>query len=647
MSSICGIFSRSGLPVPPGLIEAMTATLGHWQRDGDRTGTWCSASGTVTLGHVMLANTPESLDEMLPFHYPGGRLTITADARIDNREDLCRRLDIPPQEQTTLPDSQLILNAYLRWGRDCVTRLIGDFAFAIWDEGEKMLFCARDRMGIKPLFYFFSNDYFIFATGMKGIFKVTGEPRDLNQEWVADALTALVANKEYTPYPGVTRLLPAHWLSISPGKIKKQCYWNLKPGLELHLSSEDDYVEAFGEKLKEAVRCRVRSVFPVGSELSGGLDSSAVTALAARQAAVQGLEIIAFSHVLGEGDQTLGGMIKDEKKFADLLRRHAGIRRSCQLTSRGRGIIEALKHSLQVQDGPTMQNFYVYSDVLYEAGAKEGICTLLSGFGGDEMVSIEAGGYLDELVQTKAWRNLWHEYRQSKVRGKKISLKTLLFKMAGEYFPLLETTAGHIRDKRRGIEENSPSFHLETYSLAPGFYQEAGIRQRLAEIPRHPRGGSVGSLQDRLVMHPHVPLRMEYSSIAAAAHRIEYRYPLLDTRLLEFHLAVPANLKRKNGCGRYLFRRAIEGIVPPGIQWRQDKAGSAIPGSLQRFTRDTREIGDLVDRARHTRGAYYLDSDRMLKRRDRILKMETIPVPMRRGAYLNALMLLLYFEDQK
>ena len=261
------------------------------------------------------------------------------------------------------------------------------------------------------------------------------------------------------------------------------------------------------------------------------------------------------------------------------------------------------------------------------------------------MVSIEAGQYLDELVQAKAWRNLWNEYRQSKARGKKIPLKTLLFKMAGEYLPLLETTVRHIRDKRRGIEENSPATQLETFSLAPGFYREAGIRRRLKEIPRHPRGGSVRSLQNRLVMHPHVPLRMEYSSIAAAAHRIEYRYPLLDTRLLEFHLAVPANLKRKNGCGRYLFRRAVEGIVPPGIQWRQDKTGSAIPGSLQRFTRDAGEIGALIARSQNTRGAYYLDLEEMMRRRDRILKMETVPVPMRRGAYLNALMLLLFFES--
>ncbi len=642
MSSLCGIFGRSGRPVLAESIEGMTATLHHWQGDGS--GTWRNPSGTVALGHVKLTNTPESLGEILPFHHPASRLTITADARIDNREVLYQQLDIPLQEQNCIPDSQLILQAYQKWGRECTAHLIGDFAFAIWDERAKQLFCARDQMGSKPLFYFLSNDWFIFATEMKGIFKVTGEPRALNQNWISDALTAMVADKEYTPYPEIRRLLPAHWFSISPVEIKKQCYWNLNPGIELHLPSEDDYVETFREKLTEAVRCRVRSAFPIGSELSGGLDSSTVTALAARQAETRNLKFITFSHVLGEEVQSPVGLMTDESDFAALLLRYAGIRYSHNLTSQGRGVMETLKNALHVQDGPTMYNFFNYSDVLYETGAKDGIRTLLSGLGGDEMVSFQARGYLEELAYHKKWQDLWREYRRETSQRKKSPWKNILREVAKSYLPSLKTVYRSIRDRHSTARENSPAFHIETFSLNPGFYQEAGVQQRLNTITRVPRGGSVRSLQYRRIMHPYIPLRMEYCSIAAATHRIEYRYPLLDIRLLEFHLAVPSRLKRKDGSGRYLFRKAIEGIVPPGIQWRDDKSGATIPANFQRFIRDAEEIRNLITLSQHNKSAYYLDLEQMKMRLDRIMKREESRVPPRRNAYLNALMLLLYFE---
>ena len=258
----------------------------------------------------MLVNTPQSLAESLPFYAPAWGLTISADARIDNREELFARLAIPADQQNAIPDSQLILQAYGKWGRDCAAHLLGDFAFAIWDEGEQRLFCARDHLGHKPLFYHCTNDAFIFATEMKGLFAATALPRTLNQSWVADALTVLMADNEYTPYQAIWRLPPAHWFAISAEEFTRETYWRLDPAREICLPSEADYVEAFREKLTEAVRCRVRSVFPIGSELSGGLDSSTVAGLAARQTQADGIEFTTFSHVLGETDRAPGDSVR-------------------------------------------------------------------------------------------------------------------------------------------------------------------------------------------------------------------------------------------------------------------------------------------------------------------------------------------------
>lgn len=644
MSSICGIFYRDGRAASQESIADMTATLNHWQ--ADNIGIWRNPTGAIALGHVQLTNTPESLQETLPFFHAASRLTITADARIDNRIDLYRELEIPLPEQRLLPDSRLILQAYQKWGRQCPVHLIGDYTFAIWDEGEKQLFCARDHLGNKPLFYFAAADSFIFATEMKGIFKVANLSRALDQRWVADMLTARVTDNEYTPYPDIRRLPPAHGFSISQREIKKERYWQPDMETELRLHFENDYVEAFREKLTEAVRCRVRSAFPVGAELSGGLDSSAVAALAAGQAEALNLKFITFSHVLGKADQARAGKEKDEKEFQDILRRHARINHAHSLTAQDRGVIETLRNTQRIQDGLSHRDYGTLTDVIFEAAARDRVRTLLSGFGGDEGVTNQAGIYLNELACRRAWQELWKEYGQLPAKRQPIFIITFLLKMAGEYAPTFKTIYRRFRDRLRKARNPFYVNYLEEFLLTSEFYQAADIHRRIIATPRNPHVADLRASQCWRVTHTHVPARLEYSSIEAAAHRLEYRYPLLDIRLIEFHLATPSRLKRKNGYGRYLFRKAIEGIVPPEIQWRDDKRRAAVPAVRHRFIRDARAIEDLILRSKHSQAADYINLEQMLKSLEQIVNMDTNPVQVRQGILLNALKMLLYFDHQ-
>lgn len=651
MSSICGILSCRDKKLSGQNIKRMTETLAHWYKKEDGKGTWMNKGERVALGHVMLFNTPQSLHETLPFYDSHSCLTITADARIDNREELCKKLDIAETERDIKWDSQLILNAYEKWGCECTGHLLGDFAFAIWDERKKRLFCGRDHLGNKPFFYYVGDGYFIFATEMKAIFTMMGSAPDLNRDWIADALTACVWDKEYTAYEDIFRLAPAHWMSISLGNqqldIINECYWKPERTKELNFKSEKEYIEGFREKLTEAVRCRMRSVFPVGSELSGGLDSSPITALASQMADSQNIKFIAFSHVLGENDALPYKNFKDEKEFQEQLREYAGIKHFRNISAGERGIIDTMKDALQLQDGPTMQSFYMGSNVMYEAAQQEGIRTMLSGYGGDEGVSIGAMGYLDELIENREWSKLRQEYGLMRKKGEGYSLQSILVKTLGEYIPVVGTIHHNRRERRKKIKEHDSSFQIETFSLSPEFYLEAEIEERLAEYPKRGEARGIRDTQYWRIMHPHVPLRLEYCSIAAAAHGMEYRYPLLDVPLLEFHLGVPSHLKRKGGWGRYLFRKAIEGMVPPQIQWRNDKTGMTVPGSYQRFIRDISEIKDLIRRGAKTEGAHYLDWEKMLKRCDRITGKINDGIPKRRGAFLNALMLLLYFDQNR
>src|SRR3989449_1054025 len=280
MSGIAGLWRLGGQPVEPAELESMTARLAH--RGPDGTGAW--REGPVALGHGMLHTTPESLREQQPLVGTRGDLVLAADARIDNRGELCSLLPAP----SDATDADLILAAYERWDETCPEHLLGDFAFAIWDAREQRLFCARDHFGVKPFYYHHRlGRLFAFASEIKGLLALPDVPRRLNETRVADYLVPLLEDKEITFYEEIVRLPPAHWMTVDREGIRRQEYWSLDPEREIRLGSDDEYAAAFREIFTEAVRCRLRSAFPVGSMLSGGLDSSSIVCVA-RELLAQG-----------------------------------------------------------------------------------------------------------------------------------------------------------------------------------------------------------------------------------------------------------------------------------------------------------------------------------------------------------------------
>ena len=184
MSGIVGLVTRGGEPVKRLELEGMLTSLAH--RGPDGTGVWCE--GPAGLGHLMLWTTPESLLERLPLVSPGGHLVLTADARIDNRADLIRTLALGGRPAEALTDSHLILAAYEKWGERCPEHLLGDFAFALWDARQHRLFCARDHMGVKPLYYYKSPRLFACASELKALFYLPEVPRRVNDMRVVDHL---------------------------------------------------------------------------------------------------------------------------------------------------------------------------------------------------------------------------------------------------------------------------------------------------------------------------------------------------------------------------------------------------------------------------------------------------------------------------
>jgi len=269
MSAILGIYYLDCRPVDRMDLDRMIETLAH--RGSDGSGVWNDKS--VGLGHRMLWTTPESLHEQLPLTSKNGDLTITADARIDNRDELLAALGLAAWAHGEITDSELILRAYEHWGDGAPERLVGDFAFAVWDERRQALFCARDHLGVKPFYYHQSGRVVAFASEVKALFTVPAVPRRLNATRVGDYLGGIFEDQAGTFYRDVCRLPAGHFMVVAPGTARTQSYYRLDPSREIRLRSDDEYADAFRERFTEAVRDRLRSAYPVGSSLSGGLDS--------------------------------------------------------------------------------------------------------------------------------------------------------------------------------------------------------------------------------------------------------------------------------------------------------------------------------------------------------------------------------------
>jgi asparagine synthase (glutamine-hydrolysing) len=562
LSGIYGIFYKDGAPVTSQTLEPLKAAMVEWGPDDQ--GTWCK--GSVGLGHLMLHTTPESLDERLPATHPHHQnLIITADARIDNRDDILAALNICPAER--LPDSTLILLAYERWGQACVDKLIGDFAFVIWDQRQQLLFCGRDIMGCKPFYYYNDKHRFIFASDIEGVLACSGVPQRLNETLLAVYLQedTYFAEKRYTFLADIVKLPPVHQLVITASRHQLTQYWSLDSVREVHLPSDEAYAEQLRELLFQAVKCRVRTHFPVGTHLSGGLDSSTLTAIAAPLLQEKGQTLTAYSW--SPAPPSTGELPDDERKLIQAL---------CSRES-----IQCHYIDLRVEDvvRTYMRDFtrkpyemMLREELTQRQAAQNNVRLMLSGWGGDEMITGHGWGYWSDLFLRGRWWKLHQEIlsfvEQSEVTGIR-KLKRYAGMTYGKV--LLPLIPEFIWMKWCG---SSPSLYPLT-CIQESFatqHQNAVMALRGPSLRERP---NVQKMQWCWLDNGHLTKRIEAWAINGARQQIVYHYPLLDRRILEFGLGTPPDQFVQQGWKRSLIRRAVKGLLPEAIQWHSSKVEPA------------------------------------------------------------------------
>lgn len=542
-------------------------------------------------------------------------------------------------------DAALLAEAYLRWGNEFAAHVRGDFAVALWDPRTSTLVLARDHLGCLPLFYARTGDTAVFASTMGGVLAMVGGGGDsLDPEWVADLVIGCHGDADRTAYRGVRRVRGGHVQCERAAGSSGTRYWTLLPRAPVTFSDDRDYELAFRERLEEAVRIRLpEGPLTTGAELSGGLDSSAVAAIAAAAAGERGARFVSLSHVLPDALVGAVSPYTDERAWVEQVLIHAKIERHEAVDAANHGIVSSLRRLIQLEGAPPRTYVSVFSDALYDRAAANGAHVLFSGYGGDEVVSSQASLALEGTVARRDWRRVVVEWRARGRPGSGASRRELLRNIAS-------LGLGRTR-RRRTIEagEADAQAKVDVLGVRPDYATHWRLRERavaawsaMAEAATDTQAYERQRIQDA-----GFAVRLESCGIAAGACGLVYRYPLLDVPLLEYYHAVPDEQKERAGWGRFLFRRSIEGLVPDSIRWRNDKSGAIIPHHVGRFGNDASTLRALVGRSRERPELDFLDFSAVDRQLGRVLEAAAgrrDSRGMRWGRFAALLGLLVYWD---
>lgn len=551
MSGFVGVVNFDGEPLDASLLSRMVARLAF--RGPDAQNTW--AEGAAGLGHTLLRTSMESSRERQPLTLDG-TTWIVADARVDARLDLVDRLrELGHRVDSDAPDVELILHAYHEWGELCVEHLLGDFAFGIWDTARRRLFCARDHLGVKPLFFAHVGSTVVFSNTLECVRLHPRVSEALDDLAVADFLIFnLSQEKDRSFFADVRRLSPAHAATWTKESERFRPYWRLPIDEPLYLPRVDAYVERFRELLEAAVHDRLRTDH-VSVFMSGGLDSAAIVSTAARllggRGARPGLR----------GFTTSYDGYDEERHYAGLVAEAFGVPLDVQGWADEMAPPAWSATTFRTPEPEPYPNAIAHLRAVHARVAASGRVAL-HGEGPDNALIYEWQAYLAHLIRKRRLGRVVRDIGASVWLHRRV--------------PLLTTLPRMIRFRSRTWPEQAfPDW------LNPDLERRLDLRQRWALLtaPRtspHPVRPAAYSSFSRRVWQAH----FDGFDAANTGSPLEVRHPYLDLRLLRYMLAVPAIPWCR---AKYLIRRSMRGILPPAVI-RRPKAplvGDPWPGRVR------------------------------------------------------------------
>jgi len=541
MRLICGLYRLDGGAVELKKLDAMAVGMiaAPLQPELRR-----SVQGHIGLAVLDFAAAPGT-GEIPSMH---GAI-VAADHRLDAPDELATRLDSAAMD----PD-RLIAHAIDRWGSDAPDQLLGDFALAHWDPTASRLLCARDIFGVRPFYYVWRPaEVFAFASFPAGLHAAGVVPRTFDRQALARHLLQQQRPDEAL-FSGISRLPPAHVLEVSPAGLSVRRYWSPGPGPSPRERPTPEAAPArMHALLEQAISSRLPPSGEVATHLSGGLDSSAITTLAARQVREKGGRVHAWSFLdVQRNDITL----EDETEAVQaVLAQEPGISWSAVRPPR-----DDIDPGRFHPDLPLPIDVDSSDCAVCAGAAAAGIGTILSGWGGDEAVTFNGRGALAEHLLKGRWRTLMQECRAI-ARDRGTGLAAVL---RSEVFSYLMPDSWHAaRSRRRGDGLRDQLARC----LADDLADLANDREGLL-----PMGPDAVANRLTLIGSPHIAQRCEQWAAQGARYGVAFAFPMLDRRLVEYALTLPSGLFARGGWKRRVFRDAMQGVLPDVVRKGRTKA---------------------------------------------------------------------------
>lgn len=560
MCGVCGIVNFDGSVPDQAAVLLMTERLQH--RGPDDHGAF-SAPG-IGFGFVRLSIVDLSIAGHQPMTVRAGRYTIVFNGEVYNHEELREELEAKGIRFESKTDTEVVVQAFAEWGVSALSRFNGMFAFAIYDARERTLFLARDRFGIKPLYYQHGTGQVAFASEIQALLGVLpGPPVSVDAQAVFDYLAfERVDAGEGTFYAGINKLSAGHYLQVRSGTVTKHRWYRLADNIRGAFEDPDEYRELFAS----AVRYTLRGDVPVGVSLSGGLDSSSIVGTLIH--ALGRRDFPTFSAVYGAGAR--GDESRYIHEFSPLLANMHETVPSAET------LIEELPAFVRAQGEPVTRTG-PYAQYKVMELAQRHVKVTLEGQGADEVLAGYhplLGVYYRQLLLGFEWHTLAREFLATRRAGASLTgFAAAARSLAPSGMQAKAALAKH------SLSADFVASHLPT-SIVPGlFMKPADLRGALTNMVEH-------KLEHLL----------KWTDLNSMRFSIESRVPFLDHRLVERTLALPPSLVVRNGLTKFILREAMAGFVPAAILARRDKVGFGTPeAEWFRTPRFRTLIGDLLE----------------------------------------------------
>lgn len=611
MSGLAGLVRFDGREASPDELRTMTERIRHRGPDGIEA--W--AGGMAAVAHLRLAVTPESLRETQPHVDPASGTVLVADVRLDGREDLVARLGMKRRVLSDAEgptDAELLMRAYLKWGEDTPRQLEGDFAFVVWNPADQVIFAAVDPFSVRTLYtHDAPGQLFAFASEAKALLALPEIPDRIDEVRLAHYLSGTRTDLERSIFEAIRAVAPAHALRADRAGVRTWQYYEIAPARGLGSLEGEAGVEAFRERFDAAVGDRTRSAYPVGAQLSGGLDSSSIAVVARDALAERGAEPLhTFTLTFDETPST------DERDYAQAVLDQGGFVPhfvSADGLSPLGNIEEVYTHLDNGLVGGTQHQGWAMLLAAREAGVR----VVMDGFDGDTVVGHgdsllreaavkgdwksfnrmatalnqryrnadhqqsfqEAfstfpgvfGQYgwpvlLDQAELGSRWKTLWSIWRAG--RDGTIEAADALRKLRRTLARPRSVNLRRREEAWRTRPRQIPSFVDRAFAERAGVDLGPGPLPRVDEMGRKP----VRQLQRETLSAPNVQGALHTPSLLAASLGFDLTHPFFDRRVIEVCLALPPEQSFFDGWTRYVLRRAMGGRLPDTVAWRVGKA---------------------------------------------------------------------------